>query len=592
VGSLANEALSGLICAAGVAGGVCAGLRWLRVSQREHYIPGRVLVFAWRWWLGRSAQGVNKLWALLAILGVALSPLRPLAALATAIVAGLGPVGMGLKGRTSPLAWTARLRSLALASLAVDLLVSGLIALGAAAGGLNELSAAGLGAGLFALLVPFAVEAGGALMAPAQERSARSWIRKARFRLEQVNPTVVGITGSFGKTTTKSYLARLLEGSMRVVASPASFNNRLGLARAVNENLADATEVFIAEMGTYGPGEIAAMCEWLHPRVSVICAIGPVHLERMKSEERILQAKSEILQGAEWAVLNVDDWRLAKLANAIQSGEASMPEVSKSLAPAGSGAPFPKRVVRCSGGGQGVEVADVVVLRRSALEVEVRWRSLEAGQRCESSGEGTPDGPRGGEPSSSSGELRSQVVTAPPQDVDLSLVDLSLALGVVLALGLSLEDALERVALLRVPSHRLEEAVSPSGVVVLDDTYNANPLGARRALARLQETGSPEGRKVLVTPGMVELGPRQRQENSELGKEAVRVCSDLVVVGRTNRAWLTEGVQQEMASSPEGSAKLRIVLVDRREQAVAWVRENLGPGDAVLYLNDLPDHFP
>jgi UDP-N-acetylmuramoyl-tripeptide--D-alanyl-D-alanine ligase len=185
------------------------------------------------------------------------------------------------------------------------------------------------------------------------------------------------------------------------------------------------------------------------------------------------------------------------------------------------------------------------------------------------------------------------VVQAPAEEVDLSLVDLSLALGVVLALGIPMEQVLPRIATLRVPSHRLEEAVSPSGVVVLDDTYNANPLGARRALARLESSGSPGGRKVLVTPGMVELGPRQRQENADLGKEAVRVCTDLVVVGRTNRRWIIGGAEQELKSlSAERIGSVNILAVDRRDQAVAWVRENLGSGDVVLYLNDLPDHFP
>jgi UDP-N-acetylmuramoyl-tripeptide--D-alanyl-D-alanine ligase len=582
-----NDVLSGLLCAAGVAGGCCAGLRWLRVSQREHYILGRVLLFAWRWWLGSSAPWVNKLWVALAILGVALSPFKPLAGLATVIIAGMGPVGMGLKGRTSKLAWTRRLKSLALASFAADLAFSGLLALGAAAGGLAELAAAGLGAALFAFLAPFAVEAGGALVAPAQERSARSWIRKARFRLEHINPIVVGITGSFGKTTTKSYLASLLQGSLSVVASPASFNNRLGLARAVNENLADETQIFIAEMGTYGPGEIAAMCEWLHPRISVICAIGPVHLERMKSEERILQAKSEILLGAEWAVLNVDDWRLANLADTIEHDTIEQ----RSIAPANADL-LPKRVVCCSGGGQGLGKADVVVLRSSPSELEVRWRVPQSVSGA-STLERALDEPRRSKSHSPEDEFCSEVVQAPAEEVDLSLVDLSLALGVVLALGIPMEQVLPRIATLRVPSHRLEEAVSPSGVVVLDDTYNANPLGARRALARLESSGSPGGRKVLVTPGMVELGPRQRQENADLGKEAVRVCTDLVVVGRTNRRWIIGGAEQELKSlSAERIGSVNILAVDRRDQAVAWVRENLGSGDVVLYLNDLPDHFP
>src|SRR6202035_5977429 len=98
--------------------------------------------------------------------------------------------------------------------------------------------------------------------------------------------------------STKGYAAHLLGGSLTVVASPASFNNRAGLARAVNEHLTQGTEVFVAEMGTYGRGEIAELCSWVRPDVAVITAVGPVHLERFGSEERVLEAKAEILKDA------------------------------------------------------------------------------------------------------------------------------------------------------------------------------------------------------------------------------------------------------------------------------------------------------
>ena len=97
---------------------------------------------------------------------------------------------------------------------------------------------------------------------------------------------MVAITGSFGKTSTKGYVADLVGDSKTVVASPASFNNRAGLAWAVNEQLADATEVFVAEMGTYGRGEISELCSWIRPDIAVITAVGPVHLERFGSEAR------------------------------------------------------------------------------------------------------------------------------------------------------------------------------------------------------------------------------------------------------------------------------------------------------------------
>ena len=110
-----------------------------------------------------------------------------------------------------------------------------------------------------------------------------------------------------------------------------------------------------------------------------------------------------------------------------------------------------------------------------------------------------------------------------------------------------------------------------------------NPAGAARALAALARHSSPDKLRVVVTPGMVELGARQREENARFAAAAAEAATHLVVVGHTNRRAL-------LAGAAGGTA--RVVPVGTREQAVAWVREHVGEGDAVLYENDLPDHFP
>ena len=117
-----------------------------------------------------------------------------------------------------------------------------------------------------AVATPVLVDLACAVTGPFERLAVGTYVRRARERLREVAPTVVAITGSYGKTGTKGYVAHLVAGTKTVVASPASFNNRAGLARAVNENLVDGTEVFVAEMGTYGPGEIAELCSWLRPR--------------------------------------------------------------------------------------------------------------------------------------------------------------------------------------------------------------------------------------------------------------------------------------------------------------------------------------
>ena len=505
-----SELVGALVCALAL---FPAGARWLRVAQREHYLPGSTTRFAWRWWGLRPPAPAL---AVVALAGAAVAFAYPLVSLATAAVVVVGPPALGVRGRTAPLVFTRRLRLLAAVWLVLQALVIGI--------GVLVHHAAALAA-LGACAVPLVVDAAAGLLSPIERRLATPYVAAAQSRLAQVAPTVVAITGSFGKTSTKQHVAHLLAGSRTVVASPASFNNRAGLARAINEQLLPGTDVFVAEMGTYGRGEIAELCRWCPPSIAVITAIGPVHLERFKSEEAIVAAKSEITETAHTVVLNVDNPHLAALADR--------------LAAAGT-----KSVVRCSAVDTAADVC--VVAARGVATVHVR---------------GTVVGSDIGLPGS------------------VQPTNLACALAVVLALDVPVEVAISRIAGLPAVPNRLASGEAPSGVWVIDDTFNSNPAGARRALAKL--AGLPmAGRRVVITPGMVELGPRQREENRAFAQAVVQMGADLVIVGHTNRRALRSG------SSPGEP-----VLVGTREDAVAWVRATLGPGDAVLYENDLPDHY-
>lgn len=525
-------ALATLVVAA--LAGVATGIRDLRVAQREHYLAGSVSRFAWRWWHARPASIAL---ALVAVVGTAATAPLLWPGLVSGVALVVGPLGLSVRGRTSRLAWTRRLKTLAAATAvlaAVPVVIAG------ALGGLRAATAA---TAAVALAWPLVADLALVVVRPLEERLAGGYVRRARDKLARVRPSVVAITGSYGKTSTKGYLAHLLAGRFSVLASPRSYNNRAGLARTVNELLAPGTEVLIAEMGTYGPGEIAALCSWLPPRVAVLTAIGPVHLERFKALERTLEAKAEIAAGAETVVCNVDDEHLAGLADRL-SGEG-------------------RRVIRASGGSPvGPSVPDVVVaVEEGKLAVEVEGRRLDAVPLAGGAGAGVAS-------------------------------NVACALGAALALGASAEELVARLGRLPVAENRLARSVTPSGVVVLDDTYNANPAGTRRALAELERQGAAAARRtaaaarrIVVTPGMVELGPVQRAENAAFAEAAAAVATDLVVVGRTNRRALLEGAARA------GDAVV-VRVVETRDDAVAWVRGAGQAGDVVLYENDLPDHYP
>jgi UDP-N-acetylmuramoyl-tripeptide--D-alanyl-D-alanine ligase len=503
-----------VIYALTVAAALGGGSRWLRLAQREHYIPGSVTRFALRWWLSRPLSRVLAA-LLVASAGAAWAGWWPACA-AAGVLSLAGPVGLSYRGRSGKLAWTRRLRTLAAADAVI---VAGVAVLGIAAGA---------GAGACATLAagaPVLVDLALAVTAPVERRFGARFVRAAARRLADVAPRVVAITGSYGKTSTKFYAGHLLRAKYATVTSPASYNNSAGLSRAINERLTTGTEVFVAEMGTYGPGEIRGLCGWLKPEIAVITAIGPVHLERMGSLDNIARAKAEILERARVAVINIDYRHLADIADGYRQRGGTL--------------------ITCSTSDPG---ADVCI----------------AG-----------DGPR----------ATVSVHGSPVGDLDMAGVfagNAACAVGVALAFDIPSSEIVSRLASLPRPEHRQTVHATDNGITVIDDTYNSNPDGALSAITALGSAAAGH-RRVLVTPGMVELGREQAAANETLARQAAASATDILVVGRTNRRALLRG-------AAAGSA--RVTVCKDRPEAVAWVRRHLGPGDAVLYENDLPDHYP
>jgi UDP-N-acetylmuramoyl-tripeptide--D-alanyl-D-alanine ligase len=501
-------------------------LRWLRVLQREHYSPSAMSQFLGRWSSPQvaSAKTVertkkNRPITLSHVLLVALVVtivVRAdlLVAVVTVLYGVICPVGLSIKGRTSQLHWTRRLRTIAVVATTASLVV-------AVAGAFTVRPWLLLVAVVWA--VPAILDVTTRVLAPRERRSSQRFVDQAVARLGRVRPRIVAITGSYGKTSTKNHLADLLSADGGVVVSPRSFNNRAGLSRAINENLADGTRIFVAEMGTYGPGEIRDLCSWCPPEIAVVTAIGPVHLERMKTMEVIDQAKFEVTEKATTVVLNVDDDRLARW--------VERPDLSA------------KRVRTC--GSLNAEASVRVQV------VDQVWMVIVDGMAL--------------------GDM--------PALAGVQPTNLACAIGCALELGLGVDEVMARVVRVTPVANRSNVATAPSGVVVIDDTFNANPASASAAI-KLLSAMQLSGRLVVVTPGLIELGPEQYGQNMSLAQKVGAVGAELVVVGRTNVRPMQIGYEKPLRR------------FDTRDQAVDWVRAALVAGDGVLYLNDLPDHYP
>ena len=445
--------------------------KWLRVAQREHYQPGRVSAIALIW---NRALPVNWVLVALAVAGLAASYIFRPAGIAAIVLAVFWPWGMPITTKKTPLVVTGRVKRL----LAVSVVLEIALATAAALGYPPALAAV-------LLALPALTDLALLITKPVEAALGRVYVAAAQRRLSEVAPLVVAITGSYGKTSTKSYASQLISGSKRTLASPASFNNLLGLSKAVNDALLPGIEVFIAEMGTYGPGEIERLCRLFEPSIAAITTIGEAHLERMRTRETIVAAKAEILERAHTAVLNIDVPELAELADTVAPD---------------------KTVLRCSASTTDCDIA--------VLAVKEQWRVY------------------------LDGTLRAEI-PAPPTG---HRINLAVAVAIARSVGVDDERIVAALGNLPQPPHRAEVATTGDGTVVIDDTYNSNPEGAAAAIRAAMELARDGATVWTITPGMIELGTMQRDRNRALAREATAAPNmRLVITGYVNRRDLLAG---------------------------------------------------
>jgi len=372
------------------------------------------------------------------------------------------------------------------------------------------------------------------VMGPFQRWINGRYLRRARSRLEELSPTVVGITGSFGKTSTKFAVEALAGEAGSVLATPGSFNTPLGVCRTINEKLSPEHGVFVVEMGAYGEGEIAELMAFVRPSVGVLTAIGPAHLERFGSMDAIRRAKYEVVRDLPHggtAVMNVDDPVVRELADST----SHVAVVRYGLVAEGS-PDVSARDVRFGPDGTTMVVADA----RDGTEIEVATRLL--GRH--------------------------------------SVGHVLAAYAVARALDRSPDDIARSAARLQPVEHRLQLLDGAPGITIIDDAYNSNPDGAASALEVLE--AMPADNRIVVTPGMIELGDRQAAENERLGGLAGAVADTVIVVARVNRDAIARGA---------AGKKARVITVDSLEEAQVHLAELLRPGSVVLFENDLPDQY-
>lgn len=393
-------------------------------------------------------------------------------------------------------------------------------------------------AGLTLLLSNFMVLLANTVNIPLEKAISRWYYNDARKRLRAMpDLLVIGITGSYGKTSTKHFLYRILSEKYNVLMTPGNFNTTLGVVRTVREHLQPYHQVFIVEMGAKQSGDIREICDLVHPRIGIITSVGEMHLDTFKTLDNIRRTKFELIESLPadgLGVVNLDS----------EAAAAYRPQWPGHLA------------------GYGIAAEKTAY---GAVDVRYGVSGTTFGVR-------TPEGFRTGYETKLVGEGNL----------------LNILAGIVVADHLGIPEKKQKIAVAQLQSveHRLSRRTTSGRITILDDAYNSNPQGARMALAVLRDFRTePDGRRIVVTPGFIELGARQAELNRELGREMAAACDHAIVVNATNRDAIARGL------ADGGFPEERIFRADTFAQASAHLSEYLHAGDVVLYENDLPDSF-
>ncbi len=371
------------------------------------------------------------------------------------------------------------------------------------------------------------------------ERLIQNWYFQdaCQRRRALLDLRVIGITGSFGKTTTKCILAKILRQKFNTLMTPGSYNTTMGVTKVIRSDLKPTHDIFVVEMSAKKPGDIEELCKLVKPQYGLITAIGEQHLESFKTLENIIDTKNELIEALVpdgIAFFNIDDINCHKLAKAAKC-----------------------HVIR-----YGIEAID------SELDYLVKDLTIN-------------------EYGSNFTVVRkrdnSQVVFQTKLLGKYNIYNVLGAIAVASEFGMKLDEMLYPVRQLTAIPHRLALKRVSADIVFIDDAFNSNPVGSKMALEVLEQISGK--RKIIITPGMIELGTKEDEYNERFGKYIAEVCDYVILVGKKQTVALQRGLLSK--KYPESA----VFIATDFAAAKQHLEQILRAGDVVLFENDLPDNY-
>ena len=387
--------------------------------------------------------------------------------------------------------------------------------------------------GVLAIFMPYLfIFPLGIITSPIEELIKKKYENEARQILEEDKRLIkIGITGSYGKTSTKNIVYDIISENKLTLITPASYNTPMGITRTIREMLKPIHEVFVCEMGADKVGDITYLMDMVRPQFGVVTSIGPQHLNTFRSMDNIIYEKMqeiEMLPHKGVGFINLDNEFIAnyRIRNNIRIVSVGIDNTEADL--------VAKKVKYSKNG--------------SSFSVKIGRKNYDF----------------------STSLLGKHNIT-----------NILIGIAIAMELGIDIEDIVKNVRKINQVEHRLE-VKKINGYTFIDDAFNSNPVGSKMALDVL---AMMDGNRVIVTPGMIDLGEKEDEINKEFGAYMKDKADKVILVGEKQTRKIKEGLLES------GFNEEDIVTVDNVRQAFDHIYRNFTTKDTILLENDLPDAF-
>ncbi len=381
------------------------------------------------------------------------------------------------------------------------------------------------------ILVPIIVPLAHFICYPFEMLIRSAYVKKAKKKLSSMPDLIkIGITGSYGKTTTKHILNVMLSTKYKVCMSPHSFNTPMGLTKVVNNYLEQGDQVLITEMGARQVGDISYLCKLIQPKHAIITGIGNQHLSTFGTVENVYKAKKELVSA-------ITDGFICY--NANNAGSQKMYNECK------------KNCVLCGVNEQNTfaNITNTQLgTKGSEFDLTIDNKTIHCSTKL-------------------LGEE--------------NLQDVALSAAMAYKLGVNLTQIQQAIASLKPVAHRLE-LIEENGLTIIDNSFNSSVESSTSSLKTLALF---QGNKIVVTPGLVELGNKEYEENQKFGERISKVANKVIIVNKVNKQAITEGLLIGDFNQDD------ILFADTLSDAKKLIKDIVTGNDVVLFENDLPDNY-